>query len=63
MLNTLYEKTKGYKTLVGILVTFVAYGLAGIKAISPEQAKQLESLGAYIIAFGLGDKVATKINQ
>lgn len=61
MIDTIYNKTKGWKTIIGFVIAFVAYGLAGVKLISPDQAKQVETLGTYLIAFGLGDKAATKL--
>lgn len=61
MINKLYGKTKGYKTIAGFVIAFMAGGLAYTKVIDAETAKQIEMVGAYIIAFGFGDKVATNM--
>lgn len=61
MMNKLYLQTKGYKTVSGFVLAFIAGGLAYTKVIDVETAKQIEMIGAFIIAFGLGDKVANKM--
>lgn len=61
MIQKFYEKTKGYKTLAGFIIAFVAGGLAYTNVIDAEMAKDIEFVGAYIIAFGIGDKVASKM--
>lgn len=61
MINKLYEKTKGYKTVAGFIVAFIAGGLSYTGIIDEEAAKQLVLMGTYIVAFGLGDKVGNKL--
>lgn len=62
VLKELYDKTKGYKTMVGFVIAFIAGGLAYTKVIDAETAKQIEMVATYLIAFGLGDKVAQKMS-
>lgn len=59
-MDKLYAKTKGYKTLAGFVIAFVAGGLVYTKVIDADTAKQLELVGTYIIAFGAGDKLANR---
>ncbi len=58
----IYDKTKGYKAITGFIITFVAGGLVYTKVIDAETGNRIIEVGAMIIAFGLGDKIATKMN-
>lgn len=63
MIQTIYDKTNGYKTVIGIVIAFIAYGLAGIHILTADQAQQIEALGAAFIAFGLGAKAEKKLGE
>lgn len=56
MLETLYKKTRGYKTLSGFVCAFVVGGLLYTGVIDQKQAETLGFLVTAIISFGLGDK-------
>ena len=59
-MDTLYEKTKGYKTAVGLVVTFVVGGLVYIKILDVETGAKIINVATYLIAFGLGDKISKR---
>lgn len=57
MIEKLYEKTKGYKTLTGFVCAFVTGGLLYTGVIDQKQAEMLGVLVTAMISFGLGDRV------
>lgn len=55
-MEKIWEWLNGKKTVIGVLIHFVAYGLKGIKFIDESVFSQLIMAGDAVMAFGVSHK-------